>query len=42
MSLRRRCPLDEAVLGKRDIRFKLYGESVGTRHTPELLTAPVR
>ena len=34
--------LDEAVLGKRDIRFKLYGESVSTRHTPELLTAPVR
>ena len=34
--------LDEAVLGKRDIRFKLYGESVSTRHSPELLTAPVR
>ena len=34
--------LDEAVLGKRDIRFKLYGESVSTRHTPELLTAPVQ
>ena len=33
---------DEAVLGKRDIRFKLYGESVSTRHSPELLTAPVR
>jgi len=34
--------LDESVLGKREIRFKLYGESVSTRHTPELLTAPVR
>ena len=34
--------LDESVLGKRDIRFKLYGESVSTRHSPELLTAPVR
>jgi len=34
--------LDEAVLGKREIRFKLYGESVSTRHSPELLTAPVR
>ena len=35
-------PLDDRVLGKRDIRFKLYGESVSTRHTPELLTAPVQ
>jgi hypothetical protein len=34
--------LDESVLGKREIRFKLYGESVSTRHSPELLTAPVR
>ena len=34
--------LDEAVLGKRDISFKLYGENVSTRHTPELLTTPVR
>ena len=34
--------LDEVVLGKREIRFKLYGESVSTRHSPELLTAPVR
>ncbi|KOO31452.1 hypothetical protein Ctob_012253, partial [Chrysochromulina tobinii] len=32
--------LDESVLGKREIRFKLYGESVSTRHSPELLTAP--
>ena len=35
-------PLDAGVLGNRVICFKLYGESVSTRHTPELLTAPVR
>ena len=35
-------PLDETLLGAISIRFKLYGESVATRHSPALSTAPVR
>ena len=39
---RRHGRLDESKLGVREIRFKLYGESVSTRHSPDLAVAPVQ
>ena len=35
-------PLELRLLGTHEIHFKLYGESVSTRHSPELATAPVQ
>jgi hypothetical protein len=35
-------PLDETLLGASEIPFKLYGQTVSTRHSPGLATAPVR